>query len=122
MSTKLDSYTEETRGNDHVEILDGPMPFSVNGRVCGTAQIQREEVLDYKTKAPTGEKLVTLVIAPSQGRQVKARLKYAVAALESLGFIPEPPALVTVKKGQKTFEIDPAAVEILADGWKVVTE
>lgn len=83
----LADFAETTRTNDHIEILRGPEPLTVDGQVIGTCSITREDVLDYKSKAPTGEKLVFLNCAPGQGRAQKVRLSYAMGALGALGLL-----------------------------------
>lgn len=98
-SVKLDEFAEDTKVNENVEIMRGPVPFKIDGATVGTCSVTREQVLDYKSKQPTGEKLVYLVVQPSQGRAQKIRLKHAVGALESLGFIGgEEPAQEKPKK------------------------
>lgn len=83
----MKGFEETTKQDTHVEILRGPEPLAVDGQVIGTCQITREAVLDYKTKQPTGDKLVYLVCAPGIGRSAKVRLSYAVGALEALGLM-----------------------------------
>src|SRR3954454_19889355 len=83
----LKGFEESTKTSEHVTILRGPMPLTVDGVVIGTCQITREVSLDFKTKLPREprEELVWLTCAPGIGRAQRVRLSYAVGALESLG-------------------------------------
>jgi hypothetical protein len=91
MSTQTTQFEETTKVDDTTEYLWGPEPIfetmSRNGTeinvVVGMASIQRQDVVDFKSKAPTGEKLVWLVIQPNQGRAQKMRFKFASQALDT---------------------------------------
>lgn len=87
----MTKFTEVKQSNDAglVEILAGPAPVKDDaGATVGLAQVQRVAVTDYKTKAPTGDKLVYLVFTPMQGRAERIRLSHALGSLEALGLVP----------------------------------
>lgn len=82
------TLTETVQENTLVEYIYGPTPVSeeINGQdvVVGMASIQRIASTDYKTKQPTGEKLVFLVFQPNQGRASRLRWKHATASVDAL--------------------------------------
>lgn len=82
--SKVD-LTEETKDATHVETLVAPVPVMDGGTVIGTASLIKEDVLDYKTKQPTGEKLIHALFTPAAGgRNVKVRWRYASAMVEAI--------------------------------------
>lgn len=81
----VDEFAEEVKTDVRVVILRGPIPVTNDkGTAIGTASIQKIDEVDYKTKQPTGEKLVWLAFQPNQGRAVKMRWSHAVAAVHAL--------------------------------------
>src|SRR3954467_4061304 len=83
----LKGFEESTKTSEHVTILRGPMPLTVDGVVIGTCQATREVSLDFKTKLPREprEELVWLTCAPGIRRAQRVRLGSAGGALEALG-------------------------------------
>lgn len=114
MSTRTNEFAEETKSAENVEILRGPAPLTVDGAVIGTCQITREAVLDYKTKQPTGEKLVYLVAAPGMGRAAKVRLSYATGAIQALGVVPQTTFMVKADDKGKALK-DAPEIEVTAE-------
>lgn len=114
-------FEETTKTVEGVEVLAGPLPVADDtGAVYATTQIQRVEQVDYKTKAPTGEKLVYLVVSPLAGRKKDMRLKHAVDALRALDQIPRTVVVSDGKDGTEPVVVSESAVPLLKQGWKVV--
>lgn len=77
-------FEETVKDSDNVEVLREPVSIIVRGQAVGTARVIRETMLDFKSKEPTGEKLVFLEINPTKGRGAKVRYGYVTAALKAL--------------------------------------
>lgn len=114
------SFEETTKAVEGVEVLAGPLAVADDsGSVYATAQIQRVEQVDYKTKAPTGESLVFLIVSPLTGRKKDMRLKHAVDALRALNQIPRTVVVTDGKDGTEPVVVSESAVPLLKQGWKV---
>lgn len=80
---------ETVKQDEKVEVLIAPQSMRDAGtnEVVGTVSLIKVDVVDYKSKAPTGERLVFVEIVPNAGRKMRIRYKHFDAAHEALNAV-----------------------------------